>query len=315
MSRIDEALRRAGGDRSVASSNYGTQQDAFVSAWETDTGSSEPPRATPLDRADRPEPPRTPTVDRSERPRGLEVVRSNRIELSDDFAPKWRERLVASPNANPILVEQFRRLAAGLHQAQADANTKVVMVTSATPGDGKTLTGINLALILSESYRRRVLLIDADLRRPSITDTSEMPHVMGLSEVLRSRFDQKVTVLQITDSLALLPAGRPDPDPTGGLSSERMQRIIQDAAAQFDWVVVDAPPIGSVSDASLLANLVDTTILVVRAKHSPAALVKKAVEMVGRERIAGVVLNGVDGMDEELYTYYQTEPVKSVTKA
>jgi protein-tyrosine kinase len=168
------------------------------------------------------------------------------------------------------------------------------MVTSAEPGDGKTLVAVNLALVLSESYRRRVLLVDADLRRPSIREISQVSDLPGLSEVLKARADQKLSVLRITETLTLLPAGRPDPDPMSGLTSPRMQRIVREAAARFDWVILDAPPMGPVPDASLLAGMADGTLLVVRAGRTPCAAVQKAIEGLGRDRILGVVLNGVD---------------------
>jgi capsular exopolysaccharide synthesis family protein len=225
----------------------------------------------------------------------------------EGFNSKWKDRLVVSPSADWLLVEQFRRLAAVLHQAQTTGNTKVVMVTSASAGDGKTLTAINLALILSESYARRVLLIDADLRRPSIRDVSHLPDFIGLSDGLRAKTEQKLTVMQVTERLTLLPAGRPDPDPMGGLTSARMRRIIDDAAGRFDWVIVDAPPVGTVADASVLVGMVDAALLVVRAGTTQYPITVKAIEALGRDRILGVVLNAVERADQAAYgEYYST---------
>jgi capsular exopolysaccharide synthesis family protein len=224
------------------------------------------------------------------------------------FNSQWKQRLVVSDGSDPFLVEQFRRLAATLHQAKATSPIKTVMVTSASPNDGKTLTAINLALILSESYRQNVLLVDADLRRPSIRDVTHMPDVMGLSDALRASSEQKLTVFRLTETLSLLPAGRPDPDPMGSLTSSRMRRILSDACNRFDWVVVDAPPVGTVSDASLLADMVDGALLVVRAGQTDCVLIQKAIESIGRERILGVVLNGAE-IPEMDRVYYRTYAV------
>jgi receptor protein-tyrosine kinase len=235
--------------------------------------------------------------------RGVEPMAEGGTLVSG-FSSEWKERLVVSPESEPFLVEQFRRLAATLHQAQSLNNIKTVMVTSASPADGKTLTAINLALILSESYGRRVLLIDADLRRPSIKDVSHMPNVMGLADGLRARTEQKLTVFRLTRNLSLLPAGRPDPDPMAGLTSNRMRRVLSDACSRFDWVVIDAPPVGTVADGKILAEMVDGVLLVVRAGQTGCALTRKSIEAVGRERILGVVLNGVAKPEGRDYSGY-----------
>jgi capsular exopolysaccharide synthesis family protein len=220
------------------------------------------------------------------------------------FNPAFIERLVISPNPNRQLLEQFRALGAALHRAQTLSGTKTVMITSAEPHEGKTLTAVNLALILSESYGRRVLLIDADLRRPSIKEIAEVSDLPGLNEALKSRYEQKLAVVRITDRLTLLPAGQPDPDPLRGLTSARMSRILAEAASGFDWVILDAPPIGPIADAGLLGSLVDTALLVVRAGRTPHAAVQRAVESIGRDRIFGVILNGAEGVAEGQYGEY-----------
>jgi capsular exopolysaccharide synthesis family protein len=195
-------------------------------------------------------------------------------------------------------------MAAALHHAQLVQGTKVLMVTSAMPGDGKSYTATNLALTLSESYRRTVLLIDADLRRPSLHEIFRVPNVSGLNEGLKASDDEPLSALKITETLTLLPAGRPEPDPMGGLSSPRMARIIQEGAARFDWVLIDTAPIGLLADAHLLATTVDGALLVVRANQTPYAEVAKALEALGRERVFGVVLNGAESSPVSSYSRY-----------
>jgi capsular exopolysaccharide synthesis family protein len=192
-----------------------------------------------------------------------------------------------------LLVEQFRRLAATLIQSQRTAPLKVVMVASAAPEEGKTLTALNLALVLSESFRRRVLLIDADLRRPKITELANVT-IDGLGDVVKALEHRKAPLIPVTDTLTLLPAGRPDPNPLSGLTSARMQQLLEEAGATFEWVIVDTPPIGAAPDASLMCAMADAAVLVVRAGHTPFEAVQQAIEAIGRERIIGVVLNGVE---------------------
>jgi protein-tyrosine kinase len=302
MSRIEEALRRSHArEIAAAGETRVPAADSFKSPWDF-TGTTIVPGETVRGTTDSaPDP----------APVALSQLPETGLEsggMISGFNSQWKQRLVVSDDRDPYLVEQFRRLAATLHQAQAANHIKTVMVTSASPNDGKTLTAINLALILSESYRRQVLLIDADLRRPSIRDVSQMADVVGLADGLRARTEQKLTVFRLTKNLSLLPAGRPDPDPMGSLTSSRMRRVIADACSRFDWVVVDAPPVGTVSDASILAEMVDASLLVVRAGQTDCALTQKAIDSVGRERILGVVLNGADISTADRLYYQAYEP-------
>jgi receptor protein-tyrosine kinase len=217
------------------------------------------------------------------------------------------ERLITHPNADTVVVEQYRKLAAILHQAQVERAVKVVMLASAQTAEGKTLTAVNLALTLSESYRRTVLLVDADLRRPSLHEIFRVPNVSGLNEGLKASADEPLAALKITETLTLLPAGRPEPDPMGGLSSPRMGHILQEGAARFDWVIIDTAPIGLLADAHLLATTVDGALLVVRANQTPYAEVAKALEALGRERVFGVILNGAQAGPVSSYSRYAPE--------
>jgi capsular exopolysaccharide synthesis family protein len=241
------------------------------------------------------------------RPASNEQVQRVFVSAPPDSLPAlnaaWGERLTCNPKCDPVLVEQFRRLAAVLHKSQAIDGTRVVMVTSAAQADGKTLTAINLALTLSGSYKRRVLLIDADLRRPSAGESMGLHCATGLSDALKAKQEQLLALIPVTPTLSLLPAGRTDPDPIGGLTSERMRRIVQEAATCFEWVIVDAPPVGLLADANLLADEVDRTLLVVRAGQTQYPLVEKAIEAVGRDRLLGVVLNGVEPETTASYYY------------
>jgi capsular exopolysaccharide synthesis family protein len=201
------------------------------------------------------------------------------------------QKVVVDDDMLPGSREQYRRLAAALHQMQATTGLKVVMISSALASEGKTLTASNLALTLSESYRQRVLLIDADFRRPSLHTFFRIAGVPGLTDCLAAVTEQPLPLHRITPTLTLLPAGRPSSDPMAGLTSERMRRLIEEARSVFTWVIVDTPPVGLLTDANLLAATVDGALMVVRADSTPYPLVKRAVETLGADRILGVVLN------------------------
>jgi protein-tyrosine kinase len=207
---------------------------------------------------------------------------------------------------NPTCTEQYRRLAARLHLAQAEHGIRLVMVTSAVSGEGKTLTATNIALTLAESYKRQVLLIDADLRRPWVHEMFQLPNESGLNDGIQADAERKIPLLRLTDHLTVLTAGRPDSDPMSVLSSERIKRVLSEAAARFDMVIIDTPPVALLTDAHLLASLVDTVLLVVEAGATHLASIKTAVEAIGRDRILGVVLNRADDAlaFEGYYAYY-----------
>jgi protein-tyrosine kinase len=191
-------------------------------------------------------------------------------------------------------VEQYRKLAATLHQAQSSRGTRVILCSSAAVAEGKTVTACNVALTLSESYQRRVLLIDADMRRPKVHHLFNLQNREGLYEALCANSDRKIPVTAVTEHLSVLTSGRPGPDPVHVLTSERLTRVLEDAGSSFDWVIIDTPPVLLLPDAGLLMGMVDAALLVVAAGTTTYRMVKKAVDALGRERILGVVMNRAD---------------------
>jgi capsular exopolysaccharide synthesis family protein len=218
--------------------------------------------------------------------------------------PELIGKLIGTPGVPFGCVEQYRKLAATLHHMQVERGIKVLMVSSAVAGEGKTLTSTNIALTLSESYGKKVLIVDADLRRPTLHQIFNLPNLTGLSDALRSEKDRALSVTQVASRLSALTAGRPEADPMSSLTSPRMRRIVQEAVSTFDWIVIDTPPAGLLPDAKLIRELAEAAILVVRSGKAPVNLVMQAVEAIGRERIVGVVLNGVDVKSSAAAPYY-----------
>lgn len=211
--------------------------------------------------------------------------------LAEHMDRSLREKVVVDANMPPQSREQYRRLAAALHHAQVASGVKVVMIASAVADEGKTLTAANLALTLSESYRRNVLLIDADLRRPSLHTMFKVRGAPGLNEGLTAADEPKLPLHDVSPRLTILPAGMPTSDPMAGLTSRRMQGLIDEAREAFSWVIIDTPPVGLLTDANLLASMVDGAVLVVKAGSTPYDLVKRAVDTIGPSKVLGVVLN------------------------
>ena len=224
-----------------------------------------------------------------------------------------RSKLVIDAAVDQGVVEQYRHLAAKLHHAQKASGVRTVMVTSAMASEGKTLTATNLALTLSQSYQRRVLLIDADLRRPRIREMFALPQTEGLTDSLATIRGGRLPVHQVTSTLWVLTSGRAVPDPMSLLVSPAMKQLLDDARESFDWVVVDTPPIAILTDANLLSAMIDTALLVVSAEATPYPMVQRAADAIGRSRILGVVLNRAEKSGLSSYNYngyagYQQAP-------
>src|SRR5688572_7745725 len=232
MSRIHEALQKAA-ERQDASADQSV--DALTEEGSADEMSTE---AFPIELAERRRvridhaPVNVPAVERPPTPqeRPPAAAPADQHATPDDqplsferIDARYAGKVVIDQNISAESREQYRRLAASLHHAQAATGIKVVMLTSAVMGEGKTLTSSNLALTLSESYQKNVLLIDADLRRPALQRLFRIrTGGTGLTEGLADG-DRKVPVHQISSRLGILAAGRPTSDPIAGLTSSRMK--------------------------------------------------------------------------------------------
>lgn len=234
-------------------------------------------------------------------------------DLFHQFHEAAADKIVVSREAPAGLAEQYRKLAATLYYGQAERSMKVVMVVSAIPGEGKTLTSTNLALTLSESYKRNVLLIDLDLRRPSLQTVFQVPNLFGMADYLSAETTPVLTPLRISEHLSLIPAGTPTQDPIAGLTSDRLRNFLREVSEMFDWVIIDTPPVALLPDAKLLGSMADAAVLVIGAGSTPYPLIQRAIVALGRNRIFGVVLNRVDARRaaggysyDSYYTYYGT---------
>jgi protein-tyrosine kinase len=283
MSRVDEALRRAAGTLEVPDDRY-RDAAAEPSAHVGDASILE--RYAVEKRAG---------LKESAQPRSAHVAavpRAASRARSATFNPALEGRLVVSRSISPATVEQYRRLGTVLHDHHVQSGLKSLMVSSAAPQEGKTLTIANLALTLSDSFHERVLLIDADLRRPSLHDVFGIPNGAGLAESTHAGAGA-LPLVEISPRLSLLTAGRPESSPLAPLASDRVREVVSEAAARFDWVLLDTPPVGLLPDAQLVARLSEGILFVVAAGLTPYTLVKRCIAELGADRIVGVVLNRV----------------------
>lgn len=202
--------------------------------------------------------------------------------------------------------EAFRVLRTNLQFMGLDKPLKSLLVTSATPGEGKTTTIVNLAVAFAQTGAR-VCLVDADLRRPMVAKTLGVTNWSGLTTLLVNK-DRTESYLQDTaiPGLTVLTSGPIPPNPAEILGSNRMSKLLEDLEAQFDMVLVDTPPVLAVTDAAVLAPKVNGVVLVVRAgqvARQQALRAKEALEAV-KANVLGAVLGAVQPEGREGYYYY-----------
>jgi succinoglycan biosynthesis transport protein ExoP len=206
------------------------------------------------------------------------------------------------------MAESYRALRTSLLLSNLGAPPKVIMVTSARPQEGKTTTSINTAIVLAQKGVR-VLLIDADLRRPSVHKTLGMGPRSGLSNVLTgsATVQQTITTSPILANLFIMPAGTPPPNPAELLASANMKDLVAELRQQFDHIVIDTPPTLSVTDAVVLSPRADATILVIRSGQTTKQALRRArdILMQVNAHVAGVLLNAVDLTSPDYYYYYE----------
>jgi protein-tyrosine kinase len=266
------------------------------------TAVEDPPAPAPP----RVQPPRAPY--RVEPPADLGLWREPLPSLDD---PLDDDAVVDGATLSPLLVaatepgcaaaEQYRLLRTRLESRDTSGRTQLILVTSPRLGDGKTTTSSNLALTLARDFQHRVILVEADLRRPTLAQRFGVSAQRGLVDVLLGGLPLDEAIIQIPDHhLALLPAGDEGTRSTELLASSMMQRAIDDLRSRFDRIIVDTPPV-ALADTHILARIADGVIVVVRAGVTPRPALERALAAIDRERLLGLVLNEVDDPATDYY--------------
>ncbi len=242
----------------------------------------------------------------------LDAVGSTRAALgcvSIDISPARVEpHLVAITQPRSAYCEHFRALRTRVLHASQKKNLQAFVITSAGVSEGKTLTTMNLAWMLAQTDGVRALLIDSDLRRPCVTNYLGIEERQGLSEVLADEAKLEDCFVRLYPSgLYLLPGGAPRENVAELLSGPRFGRVLGQARRMFDYILIDAPPLGIFTDAAVLINRADAALMVVRAGKTRYSVVDRLLGQLPRERMLGVVVNGSEEEITESDYYYDRQ--------
>ncbi|WP_173107789.1 CpsD/CapB family tyrosine-protein kinase [Bacillus sp. KH172YL63] len=215
-------------------------------------------------------------------------------------------KLIAKVNPKSPISEQFRTIRTNIQFSSVDQEYRSIMVTSSGPGEGKSTTAANLAVVFAQQGKT-VLLIDADMRKPTVHYTFNFPNTTGLTNVLTRQVALTEAVKDSgVDKLHILSSGPVPPNPAELLSSRAMEQFFEDAYKEYDLIIFDTPPVLVVTDAQILANQCDGSILVVSSGKTEIDAAKKSKDLLesARGKLLGTVLNNKKITDTSYYYYY-----------
>ena len=211
-----------------------------------------------------------------------------------------------------LSAEAYRSLRTSIKFSSSDKLIKTIVVTSSLIGEGKSTVVGNLAYSLNQDGSR-VLVIDCDLRKPSIHENFLLSNEKGLTDILVGKSDLKSVTKKIEDSLFLITAGTIPPNPAEILGSKEMEDLIKELSINFDYIILDTPPILPVSDTLLLASKADATLIVVKARKTKEKIVKESYSKLveARANVIGTILNESDkSLDNKYYVNYGEVKIK-----
>ncbi|HEF7294309.1 TPA: CpsD/CapB family tyrosine-protein kinase [Bacillus cereus] len=218
---------------------------------------------------------------------------------------RQRRQLIAHQKPKSPIAEQYRNIRTNVEFAAIDTNIRSLMVTSANPSEGKTTTTANLAVVFAQQGKK-VLLIDAEMRKPAMHQLFQMNNIFGLTNVLthNERFEKCVQTTSV-ENLHFLPCGPIPPNPAELLGSKSMKELLEKAYGIYDLVILDLPPMLAVADAQIMANQCDASIFVIRSEVTKKedAVKAKGLLQSAKGKLLGVVLNDCE-REENLYYYY-----------
>jgi capsular exopolysaccharide synthesis family protein len=213
--------------------------------------------------------------------------------------------LIAGLAPKSLAAEQYRQLRTRLSHTEGATALRTILITSPQKGEGKSVTAANLALTMAQELQRRVVLVEADLRKPSLEQLFGLPAGPGLADYLAGACDLREAMKFLPEhNLTVIPAGTMPANPAELLGSTAMRRLLDQLRSRFDRVILDTPPVLPLADVAVLAPIVDGALLVVRAGVTPKPAIENALRAFDSSRLLGVVLNE-SGLEQD-YRYEAT---------
>ncbi len=235
------------------------------------------------------------------------IVSPSEENETEPEALKVKRTLITHLEPRSPAAESFRSLRTGLHFSSVGKEHKVLLVSSSFPGEGKTTVAANLAETIAKTGAK-VLLVGCDLRRPTLHTIFDKPCSPGLTEVLIGDVEVSAAIHETgINSLDFVSAGMTPPNPAELVGSDKMRDFLQTVSKKYDFVLLDAPPILAVTDASLLSEFADQMLIVLEVGRVQVRAAQRAKELVSRMQIdvAGMVINDKTGKGQEYYSYYR----------
>jgi capsular exopolysaccharide synthesis family protein len=202
------------------------------------------------------------------------------------------KRLVAANAPQSLAAEQYRLLRTRVTRAENGRAFRAIIVTSPNKGDGKSLTAANLALTMAHDAQQRVLLLDADLRRPSVHRLFGISETPGLSDILMGGANLEDALVAVPEHrLTVLPSGLIPTQPAELLGSAGMRRVLETLRSRFDRILIDMPPIAPLADVAIASTMADGVLMIVRAGVTPKPAIERALSGLDAAKVLGLVLN------------------------
>ncbi|MCI7444284.1 MAG: CpsD/CapB family tyrosine-protein kinase [Clostridium sp.] len=213
--------------------------------------------------------------------------------------------LIVEKNSKSISAEAYKTLRTNIQYSSFDKEIKTILVTSTIPGEGKSTIAGNLALSFAQQDKK-VLVIDCDLRKPSLHKIFKLSNLKGLSDIIVGNSDLEKAMYNYKDNFDILTSGKIPPNPSEILASNAMTALLEKLKTKYDIIIIDSAPLQAVTDAQIISNKVDGTLLVIRAGVTKREAILQAKELLNKvnAKILGVVLNGVENNSEKHYYYY-----------
>lgn len=222
-------------------------------------------------------------------------------ELKHPIRPN--KALFAMGDMDDLTAEQYRVLYTKLETISYKNSHKIFAITSSVAGEGKTTTSLNLSYIMAHDFNKKVILVECDLKKPSLLSYFiDSPNGYGLIDVIIDEVDLQTAIAQVENTnLYLLPARSSIKNSCELLGSQQMHAILNSLKQEFDYILIDSPPILPLADMNIISKIVDGVVLIVRAGKTPKDIVLKAVQSLNSANIAGIVLNGANTLLKKYY--------------